>query len=113
MILIVDDDADSREAMLDWCALEGFPAVGAGSGREALTILHAKGSQVCLVVLDWVLPDLAGPEVLKAIQEGWPGLPVAWCTAKHLKAAAIPYLEKPSILDGLMDLARAHCPRIM
>jgi two-component system, OmpR family, alkaline phosphatase synthesis response regulator PhoP len=120
-VLIVEDDPDIREMLATLLAGEGFHAVGAEDGLEALhllrTVRHRAPDVPCLVLLDLKMPRLSGKEFRRA-QLGDPtvsGVPVAVMSgatdleqrAKSLGAVAI--LAKPIDCDKLMDVVRRYC----
>lgn len=65
-ILVVDDDAVTRHILFDYLHRAGYQPVTASSGEEALERL--KTLTPALVLLDLVLPDADGYEVLRAIR---------------------------------------------
>src|SRR3954462_10802972 len=69
-VLIVEDDSDTREMLATWLATEGFHAVGAQDGLEALhllrTVRHRAPHAPCLVLLDLKMPRLGGNEFRRA-----------------------------------------------
>jgi PAS domain S-box-containing protein len=65
-ILVVDDDAVTRHILFDYLSRAGYQPVTASSGEEALERL--KTLTPALVLLDLVLPDADGYEVLRAIR---------------------------------------------
>ena len=102
-ILIIDDD--DRLVALARLALskEGMLVVSAGTGSQGLTAIGADdGSGPDLVVLDVVLPDLSGWEVLRRIRDR-SGVAVMMLTgrdsdvdkARGLDLGADDYLTKP------------------
>ena len=120
-VLIVEDDPDIREMLATLLASEGFHAVGAEDGLEALhllrTVRHGAPDVPCLVLLDLKMPRLSGKEFRRA-QLGDPtvaGVPVAVMSgatdleqrAKALGAVAI--LAKPIDCDKVMDVVRRYC----
>jgi len=66
-ILVVEDDADVREALCDILADAGHQVVGAGTGAEAIEHLR-KGCRGSLVFLDLHLPDTAGDQLAQRIR---------------------------------------------
>lgn len=65
-VLIVDDSAAvvaALSTLLDRCDYEVFTAL---SGAEALASAHATPPDV--ILLDWVLPDTEGPQLLREIR---------------------------------------------
>ena len=61
-ILVVDDNASNRDLLLRRLAREGHAAIEAASGRAALEALTTE--EVDLVLLDLIMPDMNGLEVL-------------------------------------------------
>src|SRR5262249_61369549 len=57
-ILITDDDAGSRETLREIVEVEGYQTRLAGSGEEALEIVHVE--RVDLALLDMQMPRLTG-----------------------------------------------------
>ncbi len=120
-ILIVEDDADTREMLATLLAMEGFYAVAAEDGLEALhllrTVRHRAPEVPCLVLLDLMMPRLGGHEFRRA-QLGDPtvaGVPVAVMSgATDLEAraqalGAVASVSKPIDCDVLMDVVRRYC----
>lgn len=66
-ILVVDDEADVRGSVAGGLTNRGFRVYESGSGRSALSQLESR--VIDLVVLDLVLPDITGLEVLSKIRE--------------------------------------------
>jgi two-component system, chemotaxis family, chemotaxis protein CheY len=60
LVLVVDDDAAIREAIVDLLVDEGFEAVGAGNGLEALNLLAESPRKPSLILLDLMMPGLDG-----------------------------------------------------
>lgn len=65
-ILIVDDEPDIRALVRRSLEREGFDALTASTGQEALTL--AAESLPALIVLDLMLPDLSGTEVCRRLR---------------------------------------------
>src|SRR5215813_13925806 len=69
-VLIVEDDADVREMLATLLSTEGFYAVIAEDGLEALhllrTVRHRAPDLPCLVLLDLKMPRLGGGEFRRA-----------------------------------------------
>lgn len=122
-VLVVDDDLDAREMLLTLLVDEGYHAVAAEDGLEALHLLrtvchHAPGTP-CLVLLDLRMPRLGGSEFRRA-QLSDPlvaGVPIAVMSgavdaeARATALGAIAVLPKPIDVDALLDVVRAYCVR--
>ena len=78
--LVVDDYAAARESMAGILALQGCACVDvAANGREALVKLRAAaaaGEPYDLLLLDWMMPDLSGGEVIRQAQAEGLSLPL-------------------------------------
>jgi CheY-like chemotaxis protein len=78
-ILITDDDRGCREALREIVEPEGFRALLASSGEEALEIIHAE--VVHLALLDMHMPRLTGLETLELMRQENAALPCILVTA--------------------------------
>lgn len=69
MILIVDDFRDGGEAMCRLISARGYPCEWIGGGPEALAKIRAHpAEQPLLVVLDEMMPDMSGTEILQVLR---------------------------------------------
>jgi CheY-like chemotaxis protein len=120
-VLIVEDDPDTREMLTMLLSTEGFHAVAAEDGLEALhllrTVRHRAPQVPCLILLDLKMPRLGGGEFRRA-QLGDPtvaSVPVAVMSgasdAEQLAQAlgAVATLTKPIDFDMLLDVVRRYC----
>ena len=120
-VLIVEDDADVRDMLAALLAIEGFHAIGAEDGLEALHLLrsmrHRAPQTPCLVLLDLKMPRLGGQEFRRA-QLGDPtvaSVPIAVMSgaldveqrAQALGAVAV--VAKPIDVDLLMNVVKRYC----
>src|SRR5258707_11854617 len=70
MILIVDDFQDGAEVLCRLLMKTGYPCQWCASGREALALIRAHSREMpLLVVLDEMMPDMSGTEVLQALRD--------------------------------------------
>ncbi|OLF19377.1 response regulator transcription factor [Actinophytocola xanthii] len=79
-ILVVDDDARIRELLESTLRFAGFDVTVAASGRECLDLVGT--SAVDLVLLDVVLPDLGGFELVRLLRSRRDQVPVVFLTAR-------------------------------
>jgi len=73
-ILIVDDDPMHRALISDALTGAGHESLFASDGQEAIEV--CRDTHVDLVVTDMVMPELDGLELLKALGEAYPELPI-------------------------------------
>jgi signal transduction histidine kinase len=107
-LLVVEDDADIREALDGLLSTEGFRVAGCSNGREALEWLHTS-SKPDIIVLDLMMPVMDGWQ-FRVAQKHDPELAtipvVALSADATAKAAAIDadaYLKKPVDYETLID----------
>jgi len=101
MILVVDDEPAVVQVIRDRLAREGFEVQAVGDGQSALTAIAAAPPE--LVILDLMLPDVAGFEVLRRLRQGGSSVPVIVLTARSddvdvivgLELGADDYVVKP------------------
>jgi len=60
LVLVIDDDEGIREGIVDLLEEEGFAAVGAANGLEALNFLAESKRVPALILLDLMMPVLDG-----------------------------------------------------
>jgi DNA-binding NtrC family response regulator len=73
-VLLVEDHAALRSAMLGALEVAGFEAIGAGGAAEALEVLGQRRMDV--VVADYYLPGITGLDLLTAIKGSAPSTPL-------------------------------------
>lgn len=73
-ILLIDDDDGIRNAASRYLRMLGHEVTEAGDGARALRL--AQGSPVDLVITDINMPEMDGIEVILAVTENKPGVPV-------------------------------------
>ena len=122
-ILIIEDEPGIVDFLERGLRAQGFDVISSVDGVNGA--VTAQNEDVDLVVLDLMLPGRSGLDVLTALHEAKPGLPVIVLTAlgevEHrvagLDAGAVDYLTKPFSLTELAARIRAqlraaaHTPR--
>ena len=69
MIVIADDYADGAQALCRLLTAHGYRCVGANGGQETLALIRAcPPGEPLLVVLDEMMPDIGGIDVLRALR---------------------------------------------
>ncbi|MFL6128004.1 MAG: response regulator transcription factor [Mycobacteriales bacterium] len=111
-VLVVDDEENVAHLVCSALRFDGFETLTADSGSRALAAVAEH--QPDLVVLDVMLGDLDGVEVLRRLRSGGSDVPVVFLTARDagehrvegLRAGADDYVVKPFSVEEL--LARVH-----
>ncbi|MFX0591823.1 response regulator transcription factor [Melissospora conviva] len=112
-LLVVEDDPNILELLSASLRFAGFGVTTATSGSAA--VAAAKQSSPDLVVLDVMLPDLDGFEVIRLLREGGTRTPVVFLTARDatddkirgLTLGGDDYVTKPFSLEELTARIRA------
>ena len=104
-ILVVDDDPVQRRLLETAISRSGMTVVTAPGGQPALDLINGpRGEQIALMLLDLIMPDMGGLEVLAKLRPTNPDLPVIMLTAKGgidsaveaMRAGANDFLVKPA-----------------
>jgi two-component system copper resistance phosphate regulon response regulator CusR len=112
-VLVVEDEQKTRDSLAEGLRMETWSVATAESGQEALGLLGRDPFD--LVVLDWMLPDRDGIEVLRAIRSRGAQTAVLMLTARStlndrvtgLDSGADDYLAKPFAFAELLARCRA------
>lgn len=114
-ILIADDDAATREMLIDFLTDEGYSAVGVGDAASMME--HYKEHAPDLVLMDIRLPDKSGLDILRDIGlEKNAQKPVVAMTAfggsgvaiEAMRLGAYDYITKPFDLDEVSQVLRRY-----
>ena len=111
-VLVVEDEESFSDALSYMLRKEGFEAVVAGTGPEALAEFDRGGADI--VLLDLMLPGLSGTEVCRALRSR-SNVPIIMLTAKDgeidkvvgLELGADDYVTKPYSARELVARIRA------
>lgn len=111
-VLMVDDEAGITDARVSAFRFDGFDATGALDGASALR--QAAKQQPDLVILDVMLPDADGLEVLHRLRTASEHVCVLFLTARDtvddriagISAGADDYVTKPSSLQEVLARSR-------
>jgi CheY-like chemotaxis protein len=113
-ILVVEDDADAREALIALLQMKGYRAVPAGNGKEALDYLD-RAPIPDLIILDLWMPVMDGwqfrSEQIK--DSRLKDIPVIVVTALSDQADvdANEVIIKPVDVDSLLSTVSHYCKR--
>ena len=117
-VLVVDDEENIAELLRMALRYEGWQVTTAGSGSEA--VRAAREVRPDAIVLDMMLPDYDGLEVMRRIRSEYPNVPVIFLTAKDsvedriggLTAGGDDYVTKPFSLEEVVARLRGLMRRM-
>jgi len=113
-VLLIEDEPGIVDFVRRGLVAEGFTVAAALDGIEGERL--ALNGDFDAIVLDLMLPGRSGLEILAAVRQAQPSLPVIVLTARGeiedrvegLEAGAVDYLVKPFSMAELVARVRAH-----
>jgi DNA-binding NtrC family response regulator len=114
-ILVVDDDSEARELLVNLLAAEDYEVSSSATAAELHTALRKPPPDV--VLLDWLLPDGDGLELLPLMKKQWPETEVIILTGfgtfdaavEAIKRGAFHFQGKPFDVKSLLLLVQRAC----
>ncbi|WP_047305879.1 sigma-54-dependent transcriptional regulator [Pseudomonas fluorescens] len=106
-LLVVDDEPKLCDLLSSALSQDGIQVFTASNGLHALKVLEQE--DIDLVISDWRMPGMDGPQLLGEIKQRYPNLPVivmtAYSTVKNavqsMRNGAYDYIAKPFDIDEL------------
>lgn len=117
-ILIAEDDPVTLEALAACIENEGFSALQATNGRQAIQLWREKNPD--LVCLDIMMPELSGYDVCRRIRKSDREIPILFLSAKNqeidivagLEIGADDFIRKPFTRREVMARIKANLRRV-
>lgn len=111
VVLVVDDEAPVREALIDILSAMGLSALGAANGHEGLHLFLEHQRRIQLVILDMHMPGMDGEHTYRALKAVEPeasiilvsGYTGADAVRKLADGQNTLFLQKPFDANGLME----------
>jgi two-component system alkaline phosphatase synthesis response regulator PhoP len=112
-VMLIDDDETILDTLQFNLKRHGFETYAFKNGKHALAEFDERNPS--LVIIDWMLPDLVGPEICKLIRARTTDVPILMLTgrarpddvAEGLSSGADDYLSKPFSVVELMARIQA------
>jgi len=113
-ILLVEDEARVRKLIVDVLTHRGYKVLEATRGREALRLAKAHEGPIDLAVVDVVMPEMSGPDLIRQIGRLRPRMRVLYISGYTEEAivqhgipeSGIAFLQKPFLPDALSQKVR-------
>ena len=116
IVLVVDDDRDIRDSLVEMLEDQGYLALAAANGVEALEVMRTSTELPCVILLDLMMPMMDGWEFREAQLKNpaWTEIPVIVISAytdvgTQARALAAEHLSKPLAVRPLLEAVRRHC----
>lgn len=110
-ILVAEDEADLRDILKVTLEQEGYRAILASDGDEAIKKIEKKSFQLALI--DIKMPGMNGKELVSMIKQINSWVPIVIITGSpdfkeemSLKKQAYEYIYKPFRLNGLVEVVK-------
>ena len=96
-ILVVDDVGVVRKAAFHLLSEAGYRVFEAGSAAEALEVLATSRQPIDLAIVDVVMPDVSGVDLVRLIREEWPAVRVLFMSAHPAEILVREGLDHPGV----------------
>ena len=113
-ILLVEDEARVRKLIMDVLTARGYQVLEATRGADAVKLCQLRCSQIDLAVVDVVMPEMSGPELVRQIMPLEPRMRVLYISGyteeamvhHGIEESGAAFLQKPFLPDALARKVR-------
>jgi two-component system, cell cycle sensor histidine kinase and response regulator CckA len=113
-ILLVEDEQAVRTVATRVLRNQGYFVLPACNGEEALSIADQVNGAIDLVLTDVIMPDMAGPAMVRQILEKWSGIRIVYMSGyaqndkirSEMADRDTSFLQKPFSADSLLLTVR-------
>ena len=113
-ILLVEDETRVRKLIVDVLAARGYHVIEATRGADAIRLCREYSSQIDLAVVDVVMPEMSGPELVRQITPLEPEMRVLYISGyteeamvhHGIEQSGAAFLQKPFLPDVLARKVR-------
>ena len=114
ILLVVEDDYNSRIAVSEALRAHKFSVLSAGNGQEALNLIEEHKGEINLVLSDLIMPGMGGVTLYQHLRDSYPdigmmvmtGYPMSEETRGILEDGGVPWLAKPIHSRSLIRAVR-------
>ena len=114
-VLVIEDDDDTREALVGLFRNEGYRVEGAADGLAALGIMTWGEFKPDVILADLLMPGMDGEQFRAFVRQnpGWALIPIVLCSGSELPLEKPPdffsVMKKPLDLDRLLAIVKEAC----
>jgi len=111
IILIVEDDPVTRDALRESLENLNYRVLLAADGAQALEVIDHQRGLIGLIISDLVMPRMGGRELYRAVRQRFPliklilisGYPLGGDTQELLDTGIATWIQKPFVSDALVE----------
>ncbi|MCK5634597.1 MAG: response regulator, partial [Anaerolineales bacterium] len=109
LVLVVEDDDVTREALGEILESINYKVLLASDGSEALSLLQEESTTVQLILSDIIMPTIGGKTLSMLVQERYPDIPIVLMTGyplgeddlEFLEGGNVKWMQKPIAFEDL------------
>ena len=113
-VLLVEDEARVRKLILDVLTARGYTVLEATRGEEALRLARLQTAPIDLAVVDVVMPEMSGPDLVRQMAPLWPDMRVLFISGytdeailhHGIQESGSAFLQKPFLPEALARKVR-------
>ncbi len=113
-VLVIDDEAPVRDAVIDILALEDVSVITAPDGQAGIELYRLRQSEIRLIILDLSMPGLNGEETFHALRQINAQVPVLLSSGysqdevvqRFAGQPAVGFVQKPYEINTLITVVR-------
>jgi len=109
LVLVADDEPALRRSLVLLLTGAGYETVEARDGVEALALADARADELAFALVDAQMPRMSGAELVAALRERWPRLPIALMSGQSASTSAGDASGAPPI-EGVQRVERVSKP---
>ena len=122
LILVVEDEPSVRRLIIQTLAHSGYRTLEAGSAMDGLAVFQGNQQEVCLAIVDMVMPAMSGLDLAAELERLRPDLKILYISGYGHSVAMLSIqrqkpdfvLIKPFSVDALVErvqkLLAMECP---
>jgi CheY-like chemotaxis protein len=97
-VLVVDDVGIVRRLAFRLLSEAGYRVFEAASATEALEVLEMARGRISVALVDVVMPEMSGVDLVRLISERWPGVRIVFMSAYSAEVLVREGMQTPSVV---------------